>query len=117
MHQANSDIYNPHDDYLNEDKLLNDSYKSLSQTLDKKDTALLKQSQRKWIKWREDACIRAQTKVNRNLGSFGSSARDDCLITLTEKRTSEIQQFGKDPKLASKQKFDFSRTNDYLDIN
>ena len=113
----NSEIYNPHDDYMKEDKLLNDSYKSLSQTLDKKDTALLKQSQRKWIKWRDDTCVRAQTKVNRNHGTFGSSVRDDCLISLTEKRTSEIQQFGKDPKLASKQKFDFSRTNDYLDIN
>ena len=114
---AKSEIYNPYDDYLKEDKLLNDSYKSLSQTLNKKDVGLIKQAQRKWIKWRDETCIRAQTKVNRSLGSFGSSVRDDCLISLTEQRTNELQQFIKDPRGALQKKFDFSRENDYLDSN
>ncbi len=115
--EAKSEIYNPYEDYLKEDKLLNESYKSLSQMLDKKDAGLLKQAQRKWIKWRDATCIRAQTKVNRSLGSFGNSVRDDCLISLTEQRTNEIQQFIKDPRGALQKKFDFSRENDFLDSN
>lgn len=113
--EPKSEIYNPYDDFQKEDKLLNESYKSLSKTLEKRDADLFKQAQRKWIKWRDETCIGAQTKANRSLGSFGNSVRDDCLISLTEQRTNEIQQFSKELRSAQKKKFNFSRANDYSD--
>lgn len=110
------EIFNPHDEYLEEDKLLNKSYKSLLKSLDKNNAILLKQAQLKWIKWRDRTCILAQTKVNLKLGSLGHSVRDDCFISLTERRSNELQQFVKEPRDASRKKYDFSRENDYVDL-
>ena len=109
------EIFNPHDEYLEEDKLLNKSYKSLLKTLGKNNAIFLKQAQRKWIKWRDRTCILGQTKVNLKLGSLRNSVRDDCLISLTERRSDELRQFVKEPRDASHRKYDFSRENDYLD--
>lgn len=108
-----TEIFNPYNEYLAQDKLLNEAYKALLPSLNKQNAGLLKQAQRKWITWRDQTCISAQTRVNRSLGAMGSSVRDDCLTVLTEQRTTELQGFLKEPKVAAKQRYEFSRQNDY----
>lgn len=109
------EIYDSYAAYMEEDKALNNSYKTLSNSLDKKSRTILKQSQKTWIKWRDVTCYSAQDKVNRQLGAFGSSMRNDCLLTLTEQRNIEFLQFMKSPQEAEKKKFDFDRKNEYID--
>lgn len=109
------EIYDPYTAYLEEDKALNISYKMLSESLDKNSLPVLKQSQRKWIKWRDTTCYSAQEKANRQIGAVGSSVRNDCLLTLTEQRNIELRQFIEAPHEAAKMKFDFDRKNEYLD--
>ena len=111
----NVEVYDTYAAYLDEDKLLNASYKELTRLLDKNNLAVLKQVQRKWIEWRDSKCYSAQKLANRQIGVQGSSVRDDCLSSLTEHRNIELQKFIKNSKAASKEKFNFSRNNDNYD--
>ena len=109
------EIHDTYAEYLEEDKLLNIAYQALAKSLDKNRLSILRQAQRRWIKWRDAECHLAQGKANRKLGAFGSSVRDDCLLTLTEERNLELNQFIKNTDEATKKKFDFSRKNKYLE--
>lgn len=101
--------------YKQEDKKLNSEYRSLYQTLSKKNKTLLKNAQRQWLEWRLTKCNAMQEKVNcGTAGCFGVE-HDDCIIQMTTDRTSELINFKKSPNNAAAQKFSFSKINETLD--
>lgn len=72
------------------DKKLNEKYKELSQILSSADKALLKSSQRDWLKFRDAHC----SEHDPNFGAQGVEAKIDflsCKIRLTNARTFELQ--------------------------
>jgi len=101
--------------YMPSDRKLNLAYKNLINSLDKNNFALLKEKQLQWIRWRDSRCIEEEEKSGCTNSSCNAVAHDECIINLTDQRTSELRQFINDPDVAVKQEFDFSRKNKYLD--
>ena len=104
-----------YNEYLQVDKELNSSYKSLSKLLDKDSRAVLKKTQLEWIKWRDDKCSKLQEGVEcGTVGCYGLE-NDSCIIQVTDDRTEELQKFKLNIKDAISNKFEFSRKNKYVD--
>lgn len=111
--QSTSENYATYAAYLEQDKVLNNSFKTSSRMVNKDNLKTLRLSQRKWIKWRDSTCFTAQAKANRQLKAYGTSVRDDCLTVLTEQRNEELLKFVENLQEAVERKFDFSRKNEY----
>ena len=101
--------------YMQSDKELNLVYKNMVLSLDKNNLSFLRQKQRQWIKWRDSRCRVAQEKSGCTNTSCNAVAHDECIIALTDQRTSELRQFIKNRKEIKNKNFDFSRHNKYLD--
>lgn len=103
--------------YISDDKELNSVYRALSKSLDKSSFLILKNTQRKWINWRDGRCLAVQNKSNQSLGAYGSTVHDGCIMELTEQRTLELRKFIRNPTDAVNQKYGFSRVNETVDAN
>lgn len=101
--------------YVEIDKELNGNYKLLLKKLDKYARASLKSTQLEWLKWRDEKCDKMQEKIECGTAGCYGGAHDDCILQMTYDRSEELLQFNNNIKEAISKKFQFSRTNKYLD--
>ena len=98
--------------FVNEDKKLNEAYKSLKTKLDKESFAQLRLTQRSWIKWRDETCENAEENVGCNNGVCAGVEHDGCIVKLTRVRAQELREFRSNLIYAKKTNFQYARKYD-----
>jgi uncharacterized protein YecT (DUF1311 family) len=99
--------------YLRQDKSLNSEYKNLIRSLTKEEVSALRKTQRSWLDWRLEKCEQIDQQASCDNGVCAGVAHDECIISLTKQRTSELINFKKDLATAKSNNFIFSKKYDY----
>jgi uncharacterized protein YecT (DUF1311 family) len=90
------------------DKELNKIYKSLVDSLSKKEENALKSSQRNWIKWRDRSCEKSVEKSGGKELSCESNNYNSCMSSLTKMRNSELLNFKNNIPAAALKRYSFA---------
>jgi uncharacterized protein YecT (DUF1311 family) len=73
----------------------------------------LRKTQRSWLDWRLEKCEQIDQQASCDNGVCAGVAHDECIISLTKQRTSELINFKKDLATAKSNNFIFSKKYDY----
>lgn len=88
------DLFN---DFQEADLQLNTMYRALSKTLAADSSAMLRNTQRQWLKFRERKCSDLQEASGCDNSFCDGVEHDHCILELTQIRTFELKFFLKDP--------------------
>ncbi|MHA6575454.1 lysozyme inhibitor LprI family protein [Pseudomonas yamanorum] len=102
-----------YNDFINEDKNLNLSYKELRKKLNYETQPKLKAAQLAWIKWRDNKCDQVQEEAMCSNGLCDGVAHDSCIVDLTKQRERELLQFQKNISDVQSNSFEFSKKYEY----
>lgn len=76
-----------HDEFVFQDKRLNDVYKRLMETLGMSDKQKLREEERKWLAFKESRC-----SLNNDAGTIDQISASDCAVRETARRAKDLQR-------------------------
>lgn len=94
-------------DYLASDRRLNRSYRNLLKKSSSGSAAMLRQTQRDWVSFRDRKCMELQEQAGCDNASCDGVEHAHCIVELTTRRSRELDGFLKDPQMGAQSNYRF----------